>query len=78
MITTIDSGERKARKAHRCDAWDIYLDGLGGLKFCGGIKKGDVYEFQTNTRQYDGIWTFRTCLKCSNSAKKHNIELYDT
>jgi hypothetical protein len=51
MVTTIDSGQRNARKDYRC--------GLCGTR----IHRGDRHAFQTNV--YDGrVYTWRDCLAC--------------
>jgi hypothetical protein len=51
MVTTLDSGRRKARKKYVCG-------------FClAAISPGDFYAYQVNI--YDGrIYTWRDCLPC--------------
>jgi hypothetical protein len=51
MVTTLDYGQRAARKAYRCGLCNAV------------IHPGDHHAFQTNV--YDGrIYTWRDCLAC--------------
>lgn len=75
----LDEGYRKARKPHYCDAWqylDDYRCEIEDIEPCQGIKKGDMYFFQTNTHT-GGIRTFKECNACMQSSKRHNILLCD-
>jgi hypothetical protein len=51
VVTTLDSGQRTARKQYRCGLCNIT------------IKPGDRHAFQTNV--YDGrVYTWRDCIWC--------------
>ncbi len=73
----LDEGTRKARKFHNCDGWHWIEDWARelGLEVCQGIKKGDEYFFQVNT--YDGLRTFKCCLKCKQQASENNLPMID-
>jgi len=76
MISVISEGFRKARKAHRCDAWPFLSDAkadLPEIESCKGIKSGDEYYYQVN--DYDGINTFKSCKGCLQQSEDYGITL---
>jgi hypothetical protein len=60
MVTTLESGHRKARKPHFC--------GLCGRR----INPGDLHAYQNNV--YDGrAYTWRDCIWCDRDSIVHYV-----